>query len=282
LSAIAEYERSMRRRNLSPATINRRIPLLRALEQFINAPSVLDACTSVIEMFLDTRHRVCSDSRGYYLSDIRCFFEWARIHELVAKNPASVDLIPPPQREKHLPRPILEPDLGVAIDAADRLMHAWLALGAYAGLRCMEIAQLRTTDVLWHESHLRVRGKGRKERLVPMHPFLADTLEQWHVPRHGPVFQRPFGGRWANDGVSRKISSFFADLGMDWTAHNLRHRFGTKTYEACKDIRVVQELMGHSSPTTTAIYAAYSRVEARAAVLALPLTSTPTPNDEAA
>lgn len=64
-------------------------------------------------------------------------------------------------------------------------------------------------------------------------------------------------------------ADFLASLGIDATAHHLRHWFGTKTYEACRDLRVVQELMGHASPVTTAGYAAWSRVVAREAVEAL-------------
>lgn len=63
---------------------------------------------------------------------------------------------------------------------------------------------------------------------------------------------------------------YLAGLGISATMHQLRHRFGTMAYEACQDIRVVGELMGHSSPSVTAGYVAYSKAEAKRAVLALP------------
>lgn len=113
-------------------------------------------------------------------------------------------------------------------------------------------------------------GKGSKERIVPIHPLVTDTLHDWRIPKRGPVFTRPRGGPWLSRVLSREVGMFFEGLGIDAHFHMCRHRFGTMTYEACKDIRVVQELMGHESPDTTARYAAYSKVEAKRAVLALP------------
>jgi len=71
--------------------------------------------------------------------------------------------------------------------------------------------------------------------------------------------------------VSQHGSQFFESIGVDCTMHQLRHWFGTKTYRECQDLRTVQELMGHASPVTTAIYTAISPTRARAAVDALAL-----------
>lgn len=73
------------------------------------------------------------------------------------------------------------------------------------------------------------------------------------------------------------VSGYFEGLGIEATAHQLRHWFGTRTYAACRDIRVVQELLGHQDPATTATYTAFSDGEAAAAVAALP-----TPNAQTA
>src|SRR2546423_14029638 len=108
-----------------------------------------------------------------------------------------------------------------------------------------------------------------------MHPLVVDALRAHGVPPFGPVFHHdrsaaPFTPR----NVSNMLGDYSRDLGINATAHQLRHRFGTKTYAACKDLRVTQELLGHAYSSTTDIYTAFARESARAAVLALP-----TPHD---
>lgn len=167
-----------------------------------------------------------------------------------------------------LPRPISEPDLAVAIDQADRLMAAWLTLAAYAGLRCAEIAGLVRSDVIEADHLLRIMGKGRKERLVPMGDKVAAALDAYGLPRRGPVFTRPRGSAYPPAMVSREIAIYLESRGIDATAHQLRHRFGTRAYRASRDLRLVQELMGHGSPVVTAGYAAWDQ-DAGAACVAL-------------
>lgn len=267
MSAIVDYETHLRRRNLSTATIRRRVPLLRAFDNWLDTP-ILEATTEAIESFLDSRRRAGPRSRYHYISDFSCFYEWAVERELVEKNPAA--LIHRPKLARLLPRPISEADLEVALATARREMFVWLVLGAFAGLRVMEIAGLNTDDVDSDAGVLRIMGKGGKERLVDMHPLVEDALLAHGLPRRGAVFLRPRGGRWQPEGITIEISAFFDDLGMPWTAHNLRHRFATKINQV-GGLRVTQELMGHENVNTTAIYTAVSRVEARTAVLALPV-----------
>lgn len=77
--------------------------------------------------------------------------------------------------------------------------------------------------------------------------------------------------------MSRTISLYLTSIDVDATAHQYRHWFGTRTYALCRDIRVVQELMGHSSPSTTAIYAAFCNETAQDTVLRLSLGKPRTP-----
>ena len=145
-------------------------------------------------------------------------------------------------------------------------------LGAFAGLRCCEIAGVRreavmdgaTTPVLVVE-----HGKGDKQRIVPLHPAVFDALTVYGMPDNGPIFQlRP--GRATNAAtVSRYLSSHFHALGMPWTAHSLRHWFGCEVYAASLDLRTTQELLGHANPNTTAGYTAWSPTRSIDVVLGL-------------
>ena len=86
------------------------------------------------------------------------------------------------------------------------------------------------------------------------------------MPKTGYLFRRLRGGPYSPNWLSVCISRYLDEMGIDATAHMCRHFFATEKYGACHDIRVTQELLGHSSPSTTAGYIAYSHVEAAAAV----------------
>ena len=116
---------------------------------------------------------------------------------------------------------------------------------------------------------IRIFGKGSKERIVPMHVRVAAELRRVTIPASGPIFTNSKGGPFPPARVSRMMSLYLGSVGIAATAHQLRHWFGSRTYRECSDIRVVQELLGHASPTTTAMYAAWSQKKAAAAVAAL-------------
>lgn len=247
---VAEFTRYMRRRDLAPATVYKRRRYLFAFAEWLDRP-LFDATPDDIDRFLDSRH-IGPRTRYCWLSHLHAFYAWAVDHDLTLTDP-TVKLDRPKLRPLY-PRPIAEADLDMAISHADRTMSAWLHLGAYAGLRCAEMAGLDATDVLESEMTLHVVGKGGKERLVPAHPRVLIALRSAGLPRSGPVFRRPRGGVWSPAAVSREIGAYFESLGIRGTAHQLRHRFATKALDATGDLRAVQELLGHANPQTTAIY----------------------------
>jgi integrase/recombinase XerC len=209
---------------------------------------------------------------------LRSFYGWAERVGLVVDSPAR-DLDPVRQR-RSLPRPTPADIAREALDAADDRVALALNLAMYAGLRRAEIAGLHTRDI--GETSLRVLGKGGNERLVPMHPQLAALLREeterrragldlgngwgrqvppadgWLFPSTDP--SRHITPRW----LGRLVSRTSAD---GWTAHTYRHRFATQAYAATRDLRAVQELLGHSKPETTARYAAVPDGALSAAVL---------------
>jgi integrase/recombinase XerC len=173
------------------------------------------------------------------------------------------------QRARRRPRDREPADQTVAIFAA------------YAGLRAGEIARLRAEDILTHTDPpllLVVDGKGGKQRLVPLHPGLAAVLATSDLPEHGYLFLRVTEagpprtiGLRDTPHVPPQLVSMLAnrhlkDRGAGATFHQLRHAFATRLYAACHDLRVTQETLGHSSPATTAGYAAWSPERAAIAV----------------
>ena len=266
---IIGWKLDQRRRGLTESTIYRRATMIRSFALWLDGG--LEAATeNDVQRFLDGR-RIGARTRYTWISAIGCFYLWAVRHHGVAVNPTA-DIVRPKLR-RTLPRPIGDDDLAVALAMAPNEVRLWLTLAAYAGLRCAEVAGLHRDDVLRDSGVLRVVGKGNKERLVPMHPFVVDGLDAWPRPRvNGPMFVRPQGGAWPPNQISRVASLYLHDVGIEATMHQLRHWFGTRTYQVSKDLRVVQELLGHSSPTTTAIYTAFSNEDAVAAVMGIGVT----------
>jgi integrase len=118
-----------------------------------------------------------------------------------------------------------------------------------------------------------VTGKGGNQRTVPLHSKVIDALAML-PPDDEAMYVLPRFDGWkdrhlAPGRVSSMINEYLHSMGIPDTAHSLRHRFGTDVYRASQDIRLTQDLLGHSSPITTAIYAAADVSKAAAIVSGL-------------
>lgn len=241
------------RRGLAAGTIARRRLVLERFGGWLSPRLLLDATTEDVEQFLDSLNLGSSRTRYCWISHLHCFYEWAISEGRAEADPTG--RIVRPKLRRLLPRPVGEGDLALALERAEGTMAAWLTLAAYAGLRVSEIARLDVPDVDMTTRVLRVTGKGSKERIVPMHQLVEVELRHWLWGRRsGAVFRRPRGGRYPGAMVSREGSLYLASCGVDAKMHQLRHRFATQALEATGDLRAVQELLGHASPATTAIY----------------------------
>ena len=176
--------------------------------------------------------------------------------ELVDEDPTY--RVAKPRLRCYLPRPAHSEQLAEALKYADPKFRCWLVLAAYQGLRVQEIAGLERADVEEGLGLLRVvHGKGDKPRMLFLHPEVLAALKALPMPRSGRIFLRPMGGVYTPAVLSQSFNRALKDHGVDATAHQLRHWFATNLLRATHDLRVVQEAMGHSSPSTTAIYTAF-------------------------
>ncbi len=212
----------------------------------------------------------------HYVCHARQFYEWAVAEDLADGNPAA--RLPVPRMGRYLPRPITEDDLMAALDMAMPRIRLWLVLAAWAGLRAKEIALLMRENILETARPPVIliaaeATKGRTERAVPLSAFVLGEISAARLPLSGYAFRRCDGRPGPNAPwlVSQLANRHLHACGISATLHQLRHRFGTQAYHASHDLRAVQELLGHASPSTTAGYAAYDRPEAQAAVEALPV-----------
>jgi integrase/recombinase XerC len=134
-----------------------------------------------------------------------------------------------------------------------------------AGLRVSELVGINLNDLDLEDGLVRVRGKGKKERLAPLGSYAVKALEDWIRMRSpdekesgkaGAVFLNKFGKRLTTRSVGRMLEKYLKETGLDLrtSPHTLRHSFATHLLNGGADIRSVQELLGHKSLVTTQIY----------------------------
>jgi integrase/recombinase XerC len=220
------------------------------------------------------------------MSALRSFFRWLVRAEHVKQNPlAGLTL---PKKHRKLPKFLTVQQVEALLDAPlkfggsgsvptasskrgldgarpSRDWQAWrdkaiLETFYSGGLRIHELVQLNDDDVDLLGEVVRVRGKGRKERLAPLGGPAVETLQKYRKLRgrsaHGPLFVNRFGGRITARSVQRMLKKYLLAVGLDpsLTPHKLRHSFATHMLDAGADLRSVQELLGHANLSTTQIY----------------------------
>ena len=209
------------------------------------------------------------------LSALRSFFKFLVRRQYLERNPA--ELVSSPRLPKRLPAKLSEAEAEKMVEVGgDRNLknlrdRAILELLYASGLRVSELVGLNDMDVDLDEQLVRVLGKGHKERIVPFGSFAADALGAYESERllrlpgdkiirdkdgNRPFFINLRGSRLTARSVQRLIERYRTQLGpgRKVTPHTLRHSFATHLLENGADLRSIQELLGHSSLSTTQKY----------------------------
>lgn len=185
------------------------------------------------------------ETRKSARASICSFYGWMHSTGRVPRDPsAGLQRVRVP---RSAPRPVPVGAFAAAVRDADERTRLILQLARFAGLRRAEIARVHSRDVDT-DGWLRVAGKGGHARRVPLHPVIAEQLARAPC---GWLFPSPEGGHLTPGHVGVLGARALPD---GWTLHTLRHRAGTDWYAIGRDIRAVQELLGHASVRTTQIY----------------------------
>jgi len=208
-------------------------------------------------------------SMGRELAAVKNFFKWLDRRKLV-KNPA-VSVISTPRRAKILPKALDEKDsLKVLKTAFKKEKKPWQGLRDKAvfilmygcGLRISEALSLNAGDILPQSEFLRVKGKGNKERIVPLLPVVKQSVAAYvsecpyKLNVGEPLFLGARGERVSPRVIQRQMEKIRFELGLPdtLTPHALRHSFATQLLAEGTDLRSIQELLGHASLITTQRY----------------------------
>lgn len=243
---IGAYDAHLAAGNRSTGTRELRRYHLRALADHVADPRAV-TIEDVEDWLADPAWS--QNTRRSHRTTVVGFFRWCRAVGVREDDPTALLLTIPGVIGK--PRPCPEQALRRALMAADERARLMLALGAGLGLRRAEIAAVRGEHVedTLDGPVLRVIGKGGRERILPIDDDLAARLRE----HEGWCFPSPDGGHLTPAHVGKIVSRLLPD---GWTTHTLRHRFASAAYRADRDLRAVQELLGHASVATTQIYTA--------------------------
>lgn len=255
---IQSYVSFLRKESCSSKTIKDRLRTLTLMDKEL--PLGLDSAnTDELEAWL-WRDGWSQGTRETYFYAFSGFFRWATKKEILDFNPAAE--ITPPKVPRRLPRPVSDEQLAQLLARAAEPYRLWVLLAAYGGLRCLDIARLQREQINERTTTI-VRSKGDKARVVPTHEIVWEAVRD--LPA-GPITEHD------EEYIAQRAAIHFSrSLRMPGvTLHRCRHWFGTMVQRLYKDLRVTQELMGHSSPSTTAGYAMVAGEQTRAAIEALP------------
>jgi len=207
------------------------------------------------------------------LSTLRSFYRFLVKERVAPSNPARA--VQAPRRPRKLPEVLPEADVAALLDApgdAEALVlrdRAFLELLYSSGLRVSELTGLDLDDLDLAEGLVRVLGKGRKERVVPVGGPARDALRRWidegrpgllagrdGATARGALFVNYRGGRLTPRSVARRLDRWVAAAGLPRHVHPhvLRHCFATHLLGNGADLRGIQELLGHASLSTTQRY----------------------------
>ena len=203
------------------------------------------------------------------LACLRSFFNYLKQEEIVDSNPAQ--LLQTPKIEKSLPNTLSEKELDAILDVHDLSTDeglrdsALLELLYASGGRVSEIAGLTIDDLKLDQGVALVRGKGDKERYVPLHQLAIDKLQDYLSTARpnllsknatDAVFLSARGNVLSADAIRRivKKSAQMAGINRPVTPHSFRHSFASDMLNNGADLRSVQELLGHANLSTTQVY----------------------------
>jgi integrase/recombinase XerC len=275
-------------RNASPYTVRNYTTDLLGFFQFLQERG-LDSLKEVDKIVLRDylshlmERRFVRGSIARKLSAIRSFYRYLLREEIISTNPSATTASP--KLDKRLPsfltikemeRLLKAPNLTTPLGQRNR---AFLELLYASGLRVSELARLNLEQITLDTREIRVWGKGAKERMVLMGKPAARALLTYLTQgrpillgnrKTNAVFLNRFGGRLSERSVQSILQEYANQVGLDRRVHPhmLRHTFATHLLDGGADLRVVQELLGHASLSSTQIYTHVSKTQARKVYLA--------------
>ena len=271
LTHLALYLRHLEARNLSPYTLRNYRGDVEGLLSYLSErgidPMALDRSTWRDYLTTLKDQGLARASLSRKVSTVRLFYKWLVMENHIAVNPLrGVNSLP--KIDHRLPDVLTESEVETLLEAPDSSTpggvrdRAMLELLYATGIRLGEIHRLNLDDVKLSSRVLRVTGKGNKEREVIFGTPAATALEDYFPARRlmaqyeePALFVNRDGIRISRRSIEKAVSKYGERaMGKRVHVHTLRHSFATHLLNGGADLRIVQHLLGHADPSTTALY----------------------------
>lgn len=240
------------------------------IEKFLSGLELnpVDAGPEEITAFICKDEELSSRSQARKLSSIRSFYRWMQLEGMINNNPC--DRVDAPKLGRYLPEVLSIEEIENIIGSVST--HTWIGKRDKAiletlygcGLRVSEAVSLKISELYLDEGFIRVIGKGDKERLIPIGQMAAEAIYEYMEVRPAPagsesediLFLNRYGKALSRVSMFKmvKVQALLADIRKEISPHTFRHSFATHLIENGADLRIVQEMLGHESITTTEIY----------------------------
>lgn len=216
------------------------------------------------------------------IAGIHSFYRFLLYHNYIEQDPS--ELLETPKKEMHLPEVLSLDEIDAMIAAIDMSKseshrnRAIIEILYGSGLRVSELVNLQLSDIFLQEGYMRITGKGNKQRLVPISPEAAKWFDYWMQdrnqlkikPEHKDIaFLNRYGRKLTRAMIFTIIKNLAKQVGICKiiSPHTLRHSFATHLLQNGADLRVIQQLLGHESISTTEIYTHVDIHDLREAIL---------------
>lgn len=250
------YVRELRAAKYSEETISDRRRVLRSLAVWLDDGPLLAVTTDDLLQFQAGFGHLAPASVDIYTRHVRALYRWARKRRLIDDDP-SEDL-PLPRLPRGRPHPAHAEQLRTifACTPTGPLRLAYVE-AAFVGLRRCEICGLCRNDLELDAevATALIRGKGGRERVVPLLAPVVEELLEYGLPRTGQILRTASGAPYRPDRLSLHSLRHLREIGVETTLHSLRHTFATQAYRTTRDPLFVRDLLGHASVKTMEIYA---------------------------
>lgn len=284
---VAAYRRYMKlERNFTPNTLDAYSHDIEKLLAYFGEQGIdpLAARLEDLQAFAANLHSIGVGARSQcrILSGVRTFYHFLQEDGYISDDPS--ELLESPQLGDHLPEVLTTEEVDLLEQAIDlskwegQRNKAIIEVLFSCGLRVSELVTLRLSDLYLEEHFVRVVGKGRKERLVPISESAVKQLQLWFIDRNlmdikpgeeDYVFLNRRGAHLTRTMILIMIKRLGEEAGISKTIspHTLRHSFATALLAGGADLRAIQAMLGHESIGTTEIYTHIDTHELRREIL---------------
>lgn len=287
LPRVEEWRVAQQAQGLSQRTIEARISRVYELADHMAGDPEKATVGEVVAFMASVTQRqgykeetVGPSTLATYHSHLRAWFKWLVKREHRIDNP--MDRIDAPKADEPEPRPVTDRELLAIFDVpVHKRTKMMLLLAAFEGLRVHEIAKVRGEHINLHDNLLRVIGKGRKDKTIPIHPLVAALAPEFPVKGYWFPTNARGNASHGTEGpiLARSVSSIVADVfdraGVDGGAHRLRHWYATVLINGGASTRLVQTLLRHNSIQSTERYTLINPDDQQAAVLRITMPGMP-------